>query len=102
MQLWDLLSLHFRLSPRLAHATERFVPCNAADIPSAGKNTSGDAALQWEFLTTQHQQLYQLHPQLHGWANTGQEQQLYHKLEGLMWLWAGEAGAFFQISRSWI
>lgn len=52
VQLWDLLSL-----PRLPHATDRFVPCIAAAIPC-----SGDAALQWGFLRTQHQKLYQVHP----------------------------------------
>lgn len=33
------------------------VPCIAATIPC-----SGDAALQWGFLRTQHQKLYQVHP----------------------------------------
>lgn len=50
IQLQDLLSLKFKLSPRLAHTTERFMSSTAMDILQAGKNTSGDTALQWGFL----------------------------------------------------
>lgn len=82
-----LVLLQFKLSPRLAHATERFVPCIADGIPCSGKNTSGDAALHWGFLRAVYQK---------------QDHQLYHQLEWLLWLWAGEAVAFFQTSRSCI
>lgn len=61
-----LVLLQVKLSPRLAHATERFVPCIADCIPCSGKNTSGDAALHWGFLRAVYQK---------------QEHQLYHQLE---------------------
>lgn len=102
VQLWDLISLQFKLSPRLPHATERIVPYIAAAIPCSGKNTSGDIALQWGFLRTQHQSCTRYTHMLHGWGSMWQEHQLHHQLEWLLWLSAGEAVAFFQISRSWI
>lgn len=35
-------------------------------------------------------------------GETWQEHQWYHQLEWLLWLWAGEDFAFFEICRSWI
>lgn len=47
IQLQDLASSEFNLSPRLEHSTEQFMPSTAA------KNTLGDVAPQQGFLRTQ-------------------------------------------------